>query len=266
MNNETASQQSSPVAEPREQLVAAVEQTTGYKVVIDTVEGIGEDAQMITARPELPVHTIRVSKARLRHADYIVANQCAMILRLWSEPARIPVFSPIAGKVSYFSDRTANSKPLARQPVKVAQETATYFVQGLLHQVRSMPLEILTVRDCRELCPDLHDMQAEAAESQLRLLSDVLAPKIRSIAPDQIWRNNVSMNAAFALNWSGLSGSPLAMLPYESAGFGQIAAKLLGIVKANSAKTTDAYTQMVDTWAEQVGLRTLYTWGYRNGK
>jgi hypothetical protein len=128
-----------------------------------------------------------------------------------------------------------------------------------------MPLEILTVRDCREQCPDLHDMQAEAVEAQLRLLSDILAPKIRSIAPDPIWRNNVSMNAAFALNWSGLSGSSLAMLPYDSAGFAEIAAKLLDIVNANSAKTTDAYTQLVDTWAEQVGLRTLYAWEYRNG-
>ena len=248
------------------QLVANVEQTTGYKVVIDTVEDIGEDAQMITARPELPVHTIRVSKAKLRHADYIVANQCAMLLRIWAESARIPVFSPIAGKVSYFADRTANSKPLSQQPAKVAQQTAMRFAQGMLHQVRSMPLEILTVRDCRELCPDLHDMQAEAVESQLRLLSDILAPKIRSIAPDQIWRNNVSMNAAFALNWSELSGSPLAMLPYESAGFAQIAAKLLGEVNTKSAKTTDAYTQLVDTWAEQVGLRTLYNWEYRNGR
>jgi hypothetical protein len=248
------------------QLVASVEQTTGYKVVVDTVEDIGEDAQMITARPELPVHTIRVSKAKLPHADYIVANQCAMLLRLWADPARIPVFSPLAGKVSYFADRTANSKPLSQQPVKVAQQTAMRFVQGLLHQVRSMPLEILTVRDCRELCPDLHDMQAEAAESQLRLLSDILAPRIRSIAPDPIWRNNVSMNAAFALNWSELLGSSLAMLPYESAGFAEVAAKLLGIVKANAAKTTDAYTQMVDAWAEQVGLRTLYQWEYRNGR
>jgi hypothetical protein len=74
---------------------------------------------------------------------------------------RIPVFSPIAGKVSYFADRTANSKPLSQQPAKVAQQTAMRFAQGMLHQVRSMPLEILTVRDCRELCPDLHDLQAE---------------------------------------------------------------------------------------------------------
>ena len=54
------------------QLIAQVEQTTGFKVVVDTVDDISEHAQMISARPELPVHTIRVNKAKLACADYIV--------------------------------------------------------------------------------------------------------------------------------------------------------------------------------------------------
>lgn len=247
-------------------LVATVEQTTGYKVVVDTVEDIDEDAQMISARPELPVHSIRVSKTKLQYADYIVASHCAMLLRNWANPARIPVFSPMVEKVRYFADRAASSKPLSLLPTKTAQQTAIHFAQGLLNQVRSMPFEILAIRDCRELCPDLREMQVDAVESQLRFLSQIFAPKIRSIASEQIWRSNVSMNSAFALNWSELSGSSLAMLPYESAGFAESAAKLLGEVNAKSAKTTEAYTQLVDAWAEQTGLRTLYKWEYRNGR
>jgi len=129
-----------------------------------------------------------------------------------------------------------------------------------------MPLEILTIRDCRELCPDLRELQADSVENELRRLSEVFAPRIRSSAPEQVWRGNVSMNSAFALNWAELSGSRLAMLPYESAGFGQTAPALLKEVNAKSAKTTEAYTTLVDAWAEQVGLRTLYQWEYRNGR
>jgi len=249
-----------------QRLVAAVEQSTGYRVVVDTVEGIDEDAQMISARPELPVHTIRVNKAKLRYADYIVASQCAMLLRLWANPARIPAFSPLVEKVRYFADRTANSKPLSQLPLKTAQQTSIRFAQGLLNQVRSLPFEILAIRDCRELCPDLHDIQVDAVESQVRFLSEIFAPKIRAVAPDNIWRSNVSMNAAYALNWSELSGSSLATLPYESAGFVEAGAKLLAEVSAKSAKTTEAYTQLVDAWADQTGLRTLYKWEYRNGR
>jgi hypothetical protein len=63
------------------QLIEAVEKTTGFKVVVDTVEGISEDAQMISARPEMPIHSIHVSKTKLPYADYIVAVQCAMLHR-----------------------------------------------------------------------------------------------------------------------------------------------------------------------------------------
>ena len=249
-----------------QQLVATVEKITGFRVVVGTADDIAEDAQMISARPELPVHTINVSKSKLRYADYIVASQCAMLLRLWADASRIPVFTPIVEKVRYFNDRTAKAKPLSQLPASLAQQTATRFSQGLLHQLRSMPAEILAVRDCGELCPDLEALQVEAVESHLRFLSEVFAPKIRALAPDQMWRSNVSMNAAFALNWAELSGSSLAMLPYESAGFSDVATRLLGEAKARSAKTTEAYTGLVDAWAEHVGLRTLYRWEYRNGK
>ena len=248
------------------QLIATVEQTTGYRVVVDTIENIDEHAQMISARPELPVHTIRVNKAKLRYADYIVASQCAMLLRNWADATRIPVFSPVPEKFRYFTDRIANSKPLSQLPGALAQQTALRLGQGLLNQARSMPFEILAVRDCWETCPDLHDLQTEAVEVELRFLSEVFAPKIRSLVPESIWRSNVSMNAANALNWSELSGSSLAMLPYESAGFAETAAKFLGEVKAKSARTTEAYTQLVDAWADQTNVRSLYKWEYRNGK
>jgi hypothetical protein len=52
-------------------LIAEVEQTTGFKVVIDTIDDITEHAQMVSARPELPVHTIRVSKAKLATAGAV---------------------------------------------------------------------------------------------------------------------------------------------------------------------------------------------------
>ncbi len=87
-------------SEGTKQLIAEVEQTTGYKVVVDTVDGISEHAQMISARPDLPVHTIRVSKAKLPTADYIVAAQCAMLLRTLVRSDPHPCIQPHAGKIS----------------------------------------------------------------------------------------------------------------------------------------------------------------------
>jgi hypothetical protein len=253
-------------SEGTKQLIAEVERTTGYKVVVDTVDGISEHAQMIAARPDLPVHTIRVSKAKLPTADYVVAAQCAMLLRTWSDPTRIPVFNPTPEKVRYLADRAANSKPLSQLPAKLAQETALQLTQGLLNQLGSMPSEILAIRECRARCPDLHEMQADAVESELRLISETFAPKVRSFAPDFIWRNNISMNSAYALNWAQLTDSTLPMLPYQSAGFSEIAAELLAILSSREARTSTLYIEAVNAWAERLGLRTVYTWEFRNAR
>jgi hypothetical protein len=247
------------------QLIEAVEKITGFKVVVDTVDGISEDAQMISARPEMPIHSIRVSKTKLPYADYIVAVQCAMLIRLWSNPKSIPVFSPNAEKVRSLADGMAKSKPLNQFPAKTAIETSLQLVQGLLHQLRSMPIEIQTIRDCRTHCPDLLDLQTESVEAQLRVSSESFGPRIRSIAPDHIWKNSVSMSSAYALNWSGISGSTLPMLPYLSAGFADTAATLLAEVNTRPDKTSEAYTQIVDAWAGQLGLNTIYKWESRNG-
>jgi len=56
-------------------MLKAVEETTGYRVAVDTIEGIAEDAQMISARPEMPVHSIRVSKKRLAESAVARINR-----------------------------------------------------------------------------------------------------------------------------------------------------------------------------------------------
>ncbi len=221
---------------------------------------------MISARPEMPVHTIRVNKAKLHSADYIVAGQCAMILRLWSNPVRIPVFSPIPEKFRYFVERGVNSLSSAKVPAHLVQQASVQLAQGVLNQLRSMPIEIMTIRDCQRQCPDLIELQREAVETQLRLHSESFAPRIRSFAPEQIWKQNVSMNSAYALNWSELSGTKLPLLPYQSTGFGEVAAQLMADVNAHPEATSEQYTRTVDAWAARLGLRTLYQWEYRNSQ
>lgn len=246
-------------------MMQAVEKATGFKVMVDTVDGIDEDAEMISARPESPMHLIRVNRARLAHAEYIVAMQCAMILRFWSDPARIPVFAPSPEKIRYLADRSAKSEPLRNAPAALAQSTALKLVTGLVHQLRSMPLEIQVVRDCYSTCPDLLPMQIQSIDSTLRRLSENFSPKVRSVLPDQPWRQSVSMSAAFALNWSELQDYPLAMLIYKTTGFSAIARQLLDEAISRPGKSSESYTQLVDAWARILNLQNLYTWEYRNG-
>jgi hypothetical protein len=246
------------------QMLDLVERQTGYRVTVDVISGIHEHAQMISARPEAPAHIIRVNVDRRLHADYIVAVQCGMLLVLWSDPTKVPGMAFEKSKCEYLADKWAKTKQLAVFPAATAAKTANFYVESLLKQLNSTPLEIRVANLCFELCPSLRDMQATSYNAHLRGLSEVFSPKIKDLAPPEVFQKNVAMNAALALNWARLSGSRLCLLPYESTGHIEAGQQLLDVVDAAVGNTSENHMEAVDAWAGNLFLRTLYRWEISN--
>jgi hypothetical protein len=245
-------------------MIDRVERQTGYRVTVDVISGIFEHAQMISARPGAPAHIIRVNADRRQHADYIVAVQCGMLLVLWSDPANVPGMAFEKEKCASLAGQWAATKQLAALSSVTAARTASFYVESLLRQVNSTPLEIRVANLCYESCPSLREMQAESFTAHLRGLSEAFSPKIRESAPPEVFQKNVAMNAALALNWARLSGSRICLLPYESTGHIDAGQKLLDAVDAASAHTSVNHMLTVDAWAEELSLRTLYRWELSN--
>lgn len=245
-------------------MIDLVEQQTGYRVTVDVISGIYEHAQMISARPEAPAHIIRVNADRRQHADYIVAVQCGMLLVLWSDPTNVPSMAFDKSKCDFLAGKWAKTKQIAALPAETAATTANFYVEGLLKQLNSTPLEIRVANLCFESCPSLRDMQAESFNAHLRGISEAFSPKIKERAPPEVFQKNVAMNAALALNWARLSGSRLCLLPYESTGHVDAGQKLLDAVDAAPAQTSENHMRTVNAWAEQILLRTLYRWDLSN--
>lgn len=241
-----------------------VERQTGYRVTVDVISGIYEHAQMISARPEAPAHLIRVNADRRQHADYIVAVQCGMLLVLWSDPSKVPGMAFEKTRCDYLAGKWAKSKQLTALGADTAAKMANFYVEGLVRQVTSTPLEIRVANLCFESCPSLRDMQAESFNVQLRVISEAFSPKIKDRVPLEVFQKNVAMNAALALNWARLSGSRLCLLPYESTGHIEAGQKLLDSIAAAPAPTSQCHMETVDAWAEQLMLRTLYRWELSN--
>jgi hypothetical protein len=247
-------------------MIDLVERQTGYRVTVDVISGIYEHAQMISARPEAPAHFIRVNADYRQHADYIVAVQCSMLLVLWSGAANVPGMAFEKSKCDYLADKWAKTKPLADLPTDsaAAKAQARFYVEGLLKQLNSGPLEIRVANLIYASCPSLRDMQAELLNTQLRGISEAFSPKIKDRVPPEVFQKNVSMNAALALNWTRLSGSRLCLLPYESTGYIGVGQKLLDAVDSEPDQTSMNHMRTVDSWAGQLSLRSLYQWEFSN--
>jgi len=245
-------------------MIDLVERQTGYRVTVDVISGIHEHAQMISARPEAPAHIIRVNADLRQRADYIVAVQCGMLLVLWSNPKKVPGMAFEKSKCDFLAGKWAKTKQLAALPAETAAKTASFYVDNLVRQVSSNPLEIHVANLCYESCPSLRDMQAESFTAHLRGISEAFSPKIKEIAPAEVFQKNMAMNAAVALNWARLSGSRMCLLPYESTGLVDAGQKLLDVIDAAPEHTSENHMRTVDAWAEELLLRTLYRWELSN--
>jgi hypothetical protein len=245
-------------------LIASVEEVSGFRVTIDTVDGIQESAQMISARPGYPFHLIRVNSAQRRYAAYIVAVQCGMLLIMWSDPTRVPELVADQAKCDYWGKRWSGSKQMASMPRESALRLATLHLQGLIQQLQSLPMEIRVARLCYESCPGLREMQHEMLTAHLRQLSEIFSPNIRQQVPQEVFEKNASMNAALAKAWGELAGSRLPVIPYEATGYLEKGENLLAVIDALPVNTSENHVSTVDAWAGQLGMGSLFGWKYTN--
>ena len=245
-------------------MIASVEEATGYRVTIDVIDGIQENAQMISARPGNPVHLIRVNSAHRRYADYIVAVQCGMLLVMWSDPTKVPALVLDQQKCDYWSKRWSGSKQMESMPRDSALRMANLYLQGLIQQVQSLPMEIRVARICFENCPGLREMQHEMLSTHLRNLTEILAPKIKQQVPAELFDKNVAMNAAIAKAWGVLSDSRLPTIPYEAIGYLEKGENLLAVLDALPENTSENHVKVVNAWADQLGMSSLFSWKYTN--
>lgn len=245
-----------------QRLIARVEELTGYPVAVETGAGFYEQAQMMSARPGAPVHLIRVNERLRDQADYVVAAQCGMLLVMWSDPSRVFGMAFDDDACSALAAEWAGRRQLATLPGDQAMRTARFYVEGLLKQLNSMPLEIRVANFCHQECPDLRPMQVALFEAQLRELSSVFAPQVRERAPEDVFDRNVSMNAALAGNWARLSGNRIALLPYESLGYAAAGERLLEALDSLPGMTAESHMGTVDAWARQLAMDTLYSWEF----
>ena len=244
-------------------LIGLVEEQTGYKVQTGTTQDASSDAQMLSAQPDHPMHVINVSEKFLGYADYIVALQCAILLAMWSHPRGIPKLEVVPDAFGEAVRKAMTWSGLAKLGSARARKAAEMMVNGLMHQLRSMPAEILAVQYCHAKCPSLRGLQNDYVSENMRRNSGALSPAIKELTPPAIYDKSITMNAAFAYGWSTVSGSETALLPYKAVGADQMAKVLIDLLQEQTGTMGERMVATVDAWAEKLELRSLYQWGYR---
>ena len=243
-------------------ILRTVEERTGVpvEVITDaTVEGL---AQVTMARPGIPAHLVRI-RDPYQPADYLVAYQCGFILRLYDCPPadRFQFADADAGKREVWR-LVGGEGGIARKlrlPDAVARQFGEQLRQGLLTQLRSLPIGMRIDRWIYDTYPELHDQQAEAFQSQNAQNAQSLTNEVKGVTPMRIYTAVVSMNAAFASFIDALQGDTAYGVVYRAATSAKHARTLLDLFDATPPDAIHDRT-LVDAWAETLGIAAWYRW------
>ena len=250
-----------------QKMMDLVEEKTGYKVSVSVDNTITTHASMVSASSSVPVHMVKVNPKYEKYGDYLVAVQCAMLLIKWGDPERIPDFAILDKNVAYLQNKFAKQVVAKGMPVDTARQYANMIVMGILQQLNSLPIQIISMDIIADLCPGLHLLQEESVNNEMREASAVFTPQVKKLSPKEIFDRNAVMNAAYAIKWSRVSGDTMVLLPYRSLGYLTRGEKLLEKYEVLSTKKDpDRYIETVDAWAKDLQMETWYEWHYRKAE
>ena len=129
---------------------------------------------------------------------------------------------------------------------------------GLILQLRSIPVGFRVDAWVRDTFPALVEQQRASATRQLDEYQAALAPQIKKIAPEKIYRASLGMNAAFASFWGRELSDPSVTVPYKVAGLLPLGEELLAAADGlPSAPASDR--ALIRAWGDLLGVGDWYT-------
>ncbi len=249
------------LASATQTILKLVEEKTGRPVEVLADPSIRVLAKVKMAKGKAPAHLITYNPTK-RGVDYNIAYECGFILRLYENPpeARFEFAGSESGRKevrrALFDKQHIKRMGLPDTAVK---ELADQMFDGLMTQLRSLPIGIRIDKWLWDAHPDLRELQEESIMRQQQDNVQALGPQIREISPSDVFFANVAMNSAFAIFFDRLMGKDLYAVPYRSAGFENSGERLLE-VEAEIPSEAQYDRDLVDAWAEELEVSDWYQW------
>jgi hypothetical protein len=236
-------------------ILQVAEQVSGRPVRVLEDAKLSVLATIRMARGNAPMHVLAYRPVVGRQPDYQICYQCGFVIRLFENP---PDRRFDFGGAPLASEKMENILSDRSFPPEI-RSAKDMLINGLLTQLRSVPIGLRIDDWLWSLCPDVRAEQIASSKLQLRQNAEALSPNIRKSFPKVIVKANTSINAAFALFWAAKLEDASISLPYRSIGADIDGKALLDIFKTVDSKPTSDCA-LVDQWADELGLRGWYNW------
>ena len=236
-----------------QKIVEEVERLTQRPVRIQEDNTLKVMAQMTVARGDAPLHLLRYKPTGTTPPDYFIASQCGYVVRLYQAPP---------GKRFEYGpgpdgQRKINELLMDRKFPPTVQSMGDFLLQGLVTQLRSIPIGLRVDEWLLTTAPELSDLQVAGVKSQLEENAQAIPLGSKGIFPAKVYKGSVTMNAAFAAFWARKWGDSSLTLPYKAAGLLEDGLTLLKIYDRVPADP-EHDPELVEQWAFDLGLKGWY--------
>lgn len=245
-----------------QRILEQVEQLTKKPVYLQPDPALPILATVRAARGDAPAHLVTY-RPDAHGVDYALASQFGSLLRIHQTPPedRADLVTRAEGREAVRRSLAGPSGTLTpyKLPEAVVKQATDQMFDGLMTQLRSLPVEMRVGVWLRESYPGLRAAQEQYLASEQARATQSLSPQVRDMTPPTVFSANAAMNAACALFWDRLLGRPLYAVAFRATGLidrGQLLLDLWDRTPADAAHDRS----IVDGWAEELGLSDWYQW------
>jgi len=215
------------------------------------------------ARRNMPAHILKYKPLTSSPVDYTICWQCSLALRLFErEPeqrfqiASSSESSQQLDKILYAPNGVANRFGLVKAQTESLRDQ---LLQGLITHLYSVAVGLRVSETLTIDYPELLDFESQHVERELNMNHDGLSERMREMMPQEVYNPTHKINAVYALYWGNRLEKPEFANPYRLHGFESAGNKLLEILESVPNDPAHDY-ELVDKWAEALGIRSWYVW------
>jgi len=243
------------------ELIKLLEEKSGYPVDVAEEPKLPTIATIRIARHNLPAHILSYRPSPGTPPDYAICWQCVFAMRLFECPPeqRVQIAGAPAGEKileELLVNGIGRKFRLSRAQIEPLQQQ---LFTGMITHLRSVPIGLRVVAWLGRNYPQLRELERPFAEQELKMGTESLDSRVREMMPPEIFKPTSCINAAHAIYWAERLEKYDLVNPYRSLGFESQGRKLLEITTSVSDDPLHD-KELIDRWAEHLGLQEWYTW------
>ncbi|MBI5080578.1 MAG: hypothetical protein HZB17_04640 [Chloroflexi bacterium] len=250
--------------ETTRKIISLLEEKSGYAVQVVEDKNLATFAVLRIARGSLPSHILSFNTPPPTDSlDFIICWQCALARRLFErEPsqrfqiASSPESFQQLDKILYAPQGLAQKFGLGKAQMDSLRDQ---LAQGLITHLYSVAVGLRVSGSLTIDYPELVDLETTHVQRELNTNRESLAERVRQTLPREVYEATQTINAAYAAYWASRLEQPEVVNPYRSQKFEARGEKLLNIFESVPSEAAHDY-ELVDAWAEALGIREWYVW------